>query len=193
MAQLSNPLFNLLVVEQVVPSGLVRKEKGASLIEVLVAVVILSIGILGIAGIQIVSLQQNRGALLRLEALQLANDIIDRMRANPNQMYTQVLYADLPPNSPDCVISSCSPPQMKNYDIAQWKCAINSLDLGGQIMSQCTKYAFANRLPNGSGAILNQTSNSVCDVNAGEICVAIRWRVAGSDNFDTVLLRTGEN
>ena len=60
MAQLSNPLFNLLVVDQVVPSGLVRKEKGASLIEVLVAVVILSIGILGIAGIQIVSLQQNR-------------------------------------------------------------------------------------------------------------------------------------
>ena len=73
------------------PSGLVRRGKGASLIEVLVAVVILSIGILGIAGIQVVSLQQNRGALLRLEALQLANDIIDRMRANPNQMYTQVL------------------------------------------------------------------------------------------------------
>ena len=80
MAQFSNPLFNPLVVEQVVPSGLVRKEKGASLIEVLVAVVILSIGILGIAGIQIVSLQQNRGALLRLEALQLANDIIDRKK-----------------------------------------------------------------------------------------------------------------
>ena len=50
----AQPIIQLLVVEQVVPSGLVRKEKGASLIEVLVAVVILSIGILGIAGIQIV-------------------------------------------------------------------------------------------------------------------------------------------
>ena len=41
------------------PSGLVKKEKGASLIEVLVAVVILSIGILGIAGIQIVKKEKD--------------------------------------------------------------------------------------------------------------------------------------
>lgn len=57
-------------------------QKGATLIEVLVAMVILSIGLLGLAGLQATSIQSNQGAYYRSQATILAADITDRMRAN---------------------------------------------------------------------------------------------------------------
>jgi len=53
------------------------------LVEALVALVVLSIGLLGIAGLQITSLKANHGSATRTQAVYLAYDIIDRMRANP--------------------------------------------------------------------------------------------------------------
>ena len=58
--------------------------RGMSLIEVLVAVVVVSIGLLGIAALQVTTLQNNHNSLLRTQASALADDIIDRMRANRN-------------------------------------------------------------------------------------------------------------
>jgi type IV pilus assembly protein PilV len=55
---------------------------GYTLIEVMVALVVLSIGLLGVAGLQLVGLQRNLSASSRTQASYLAEDIIDRMRAN---------------------------------------------------------------------------------------------------------------
>jgi len=60
-----------------------KKIAGFSMIELLVAVLVMGIGVLGITGLQMVSLQNNRGALLRSEAVMLAYDMLDRIRANP--------------------------------------------------------------------------------------------------------------
>ena len=59
-----------------------RNQAGTTLIETLVALLVLSIGLLGVAGLQIASLQNNRGAHIRSQASVLAYDIADRMRAN---------------------------------------------------------------------------------------------------------------
>lgn len=59
-----------------------KLERGTTLIETLVALLVLSIGLLGIAGMQMTSLQNNRGAHLRSQAQVLSYDIADRMRAN---------------------------------------------------------------------------------------------------------------
>src|SRR4030095_5211790 len=59
-----------------------RLARGTTLIETLVALLVLSIGLLGIAGMQMTSLQNNRGAHLRSQAQVLSYDIADRMRAN---------------------------------------------------------------------------------------------------------------
>ena len=59
-----------------------RPEKGFTLIEVLVALVVLSIGLLGVAGLQLVGLRGNLSASSRTQASYFADDIIDRMRAN---------------------------------------------------------------------------------------------------------------
>lgn len=71
------------------PSSLVRppvaptsaSQRGATLIEVLVAVVVLAIGLLGLAGLQMTGLQSNHSASLRSQASLLAYDLSDRMRA----------------------------------------------------------------------------------------------------------------
>jgi len=57
-------------------------QRGVTLIETLVALLVMSIGLLGVAGLQMTSLQNNRGAHMRSQASVLAYAIADRMRAN---------------------------------------------------------------------------------------------------------------
>jgi type IV pilus assembly protein PilV len=56
--------------------------RGFTLLEILVALLIVSIGLLGIAGIIAIGLKNNQSAGFRSQATWLANDIVDRMRAN---------------------------------------------------------------------------------------------------------------
>ena len=57
-------------------------QRGTTLIEVLVAMLVLSIGLLGVAALQVNALTTNQGAHVRSQASVLAYDIADRMRAN---------------------------------------------------------------------------------------------------------------
>ncbi len=57
-------------------------ERGSSLIEVLIATLVVSVGLLGVAGIQLASLKNNQSAMERSEAVVLTYSILDRMRAN---------------------------------------------------------------------------------------------------------------
>lgn len=58
------------------------KQQGSSLIEVLIAIVVISIGLLGLAGLQTTSIKSNHSAYLRSQATLLAYDLSDRMRAS---------------------------------------------------------------------------------------------------------------
>jgi len=61
------------------------RQRGMTLIEILVAIVVLSIGLLGLAGLQLKGLQVNQGSTYRWQAAMLAEDIADRIRADrPN-------------------------------------------------------------------------------------------------------------
>lgn len=59
-----------------------RAEKGATLIEVLVAVLLLSFGLVGLAGLQYNGSKFNHGAYLRSQGTALASDMLDRMRSS---------------------------------------------------------------------------------------------------------------
>ena len=63
-------------------------ERGFSLIEALASVVVLSIGLLGVAALQLTSLKSNHDAATRSQATFLAYDIIDRMRVNSGAAVT---------------------------------------------------------------------------------------------------------
>lgn len=77
----------------------VFQQKGISLLEVLIALVVLSVGLLGLAQLQITGIKQNQDAWLRSQATNLTYDMLDRLRANRSAArggnYTQ-LYANLP-------------------------------------------------------------------------------------------------
>ncbi len=63
--------------------NLIKRVGGFTLVEVLVALIILSVGMLGIAGLYVQSMQAGRTSLFRHHAVTLAGDVADRIRANP--------------------------------------------------------------------------------------------------------------
>ena len=67
----------------------IKNPSGFTLIEILIAVVILSIGLLGMAGIQIKGLRGTTSSTLRSEATIMANDIAERIHANTGGVFVQ--------------------------------------------------------------------------------------------------------
>lgn len=63
-----------------------ERQSGFSMIEVLIAVLILAVGLLGVAGVQVVSMQNTANANLRSQATILAQDMAERIRANGNAL-----------------------------------------------------------------------------------------------------------
>jgi len=59
-----------------------RRQRGFTLIEILITVVLISVGLLGIAALQLTTLRSNQEAYVRSQASVLSADILDRMRAN---------------------------------------------------------------------------------------------------------------
>jgi type IV pilus assembly protein PilV len=78
------------------PAGrLLGRQRGMTLIEALVALLVLSIGLLGVAGLQLQALRSNHGAHLRSQATILAHDIADRMRANRTEALAGAYVVDV--------------------------------------------------------------------------------------------------
>jgi type IV pilus assembly protein PilV len=99
----------------------IKRQSGFSLIEVLVAIVILSIGLLGIAGLQLTGLRQVHNANLLFQAVIQANDISDRIRANSigldSGSYNNISGTG---TDPGCIQSSCTPTQLAATDAFEW-------------------------------------------------------------------------
>ncbi len=112
------------------------KQDGFTLLEVLIALLILSIGLLGLASLQTNGLRSNQMASMRTTATQLANDIADRMRANPTGVDAQnyvIATSDADPVIPvgeTCEGTTCTASQMATYDLAQWRGAVRALPGG---------------------------------------------------------------
>ncbi|MGI9221134.1 MAG: type IV pilus modification protein PilV [Woeseiaceae bacterium] len=96
-----------------------RQRKGFSLVEVLIALVVLSVGMLGVAGLYVQSMQASRTSMLRHHAVILAGDVADRIRANPN---AGAAYQGSGRDN-DCVSGfvNCDETAMAGQDILAWK------------------------------------------------------------------------
>lgn len=81
-------------ITQIRRSLAATRSDGFTLLEVLIALLVLSVGLLGIAGLQLTSLRSNHSAYLRSQATILAYDILDRMRANRAQAQADNTTAD---------------------------------------------------------------------------------------------------
>jgi type IV pilus assembly protein PilV len=96
-----------------------RKQRGFSLVEVLIALVIMSVGMLGIAGLYVQSMQAGRTSMLRHHAVTLAGDVADRIRANPR---AGIAYEG-PGLNGGCVsgVVDCDEVGMAGHDILLWE------------------------------------------------------------------------
>jgi len=109
--------------------------EGFSLVEVLVALLILSIGLLGLAALQTTSLKYNTGSYFRTQATYFVYDIVDRMRANSAEVTSGGGY-DVPDASAAstavsnynsckssgcaCNTASCTSSNLASYDLGSW-------------------------------------------------------------------------
>lgn len=102
-----------------------RNQRGFTLIEVLVTVIILAIGLLGLAGLQLGGLRYSYSAYQRSQATIMANDIVDRMRANRTVAESGSYDIDLGdnPGAQDCTGAgaNCSASTMADADLFEWK------------------------------------------------------------------------
>lgn len=138
-----------------------HRQRGFSLLEVLVALLVLSIGLLGLAALQTMGLKFNTQSYQRTQAVLNAYDIIDRIRANPAGMatggYDNIGLTAAAPTPPTC---PCTPAQMATYDVAQWKASLTQL------------------LTQGKGAVCRGTLDTswTCTVTGGtNFQVGIEW------------------
>lgn len=100
-----------------------RQQHGFSLLEVLIALAVLSVGLLGLAALQTVGLRMGHDSYQRTQATMLAYDMADRMRANPVAVAAGTYngVTELTSNgTTDCVTTTCTPTDLANYDIRSW-------------------------------------------------------------------------
>lgn len=106
------------------------RQKGVGLIEILVALMVFSMGMLGIASLQVISKRSSFEAQQRQEAVLIANDMISRIK-NSGLTSAQIkayyhgndFAADplTPPATPhDCLANSCTVDQLVAYDLSRW-------------------------------------------------------------------------
>lgn len=111
-----------------------RWQRGLSLLEVLIATLVLSIGLLGLAGLQVSSLKTAQNASLKQEATFVFYDLLERMRSNRHAAlqgyYVKTTTCSQTP--PNACSGSCTEAQQAAYDLYYVLCKTDS-----------------NRLPNG--------------------------------------------
>lgn len=134
-----------------------NRQKGFSLVEVLIALIILSVGMLGIASLFVNSMSAGRTSMFRHHAVTLAGDVADRIRANPR---AGVAYIAKPGANNNCVDGGvdCSEAEMAMNDIFLW-----------QLQA-------ANTLPNGDVTIVFDNG-----VSPPEYTITIDWDEPGED------------
>ena len=143
-----------------------KSQKGFALIEVLVTVVVMAIALLGLAGLQTLSMQNNQGAYLRTQATILAYDMIEKMRANKDEALGgsyEIDYGDAPSGTSNCDSAACTATNITEFDTNLWKCLLGNWDTN----SVCsTTLGVTGYLPDGDGEI---------EQNGDIYTVSIRW------------------
>ena len=181
------------------------RQTGASLIEVLVAILILSFGMLSLGAMMSFGVQLPKLSAYRATATSLASSYVERVRANPNA-FTSNLYsaplneasawsiADILPLSPDCQYADpCTEATLATMDIQASRRAVRrALPAGDMIMKcdtgTCTKADYGNlwivwQEPS-TFAALNPASSDNCPAEATTAysspaprCLYVRFKI----------------
>ncbi|KFN44965.1 type IV pilus modification protein PilV [Arenimonas oryziterrae] len=140
------------------------RPRGFSLLEVLIAVVILSFGLLGMALLQSISLRSGQGANYRTQATMLSYQIMDMMRANRAELqnYNLIRYGNFAANCPAATGAA-----QWQVDRASWICSVQTA------------------LPNGQGNVEILPPSATPGCTEGCVRVQLRWADNRNDQSAT--------
>jgi type IV pilus assembly protein PilV len=110
-----------------------KQQRGFSLIEVMVSVLITSVSLLGMAGVQVTSKRASHEAIQRTTATTMAMDILERMRSNPQGLaaYSSAalgggtITAEPTPTCSNDTTDVCNSLQLAAHDLWEWEQAID--------------------------------------------------------------------
>ncbi|MDX1725241.1 MAG: type IV pilus modification protein PilV [Pseudomonas sp.] len=115
----------------------IKKQNGFTMIELLIALLILAVGLLGMASLMMTSMKSNQSAAMRSQASWLAYDIIERMRLNSDVATLTSNYliaaADAAPADPNCKANGCSANNVATLDLLEWKTQLGQAGLTGGV------------------------------------------------------------
>ncbi len=151
-----------------------KRQRGVGLIEILIAVVLMSLGFLAAARMQVEGMRFSRSSYHQSQAYFLANDMIDRMRSNIEGVeaghYTgQKTAADA--DNPNCQVSPCNPLGVAQQDIYDWSTHLHPIQ----------KYSgFVPALP---GTSASPAEGEIADMGNDIFAVILRWNevIGGED------------
>lgn len=144
-----------------------RLQRGISLIESLVAIVVMALGILGILGVQMRTLADTQTGVRRVQAIRLIEDLSERMKTNPNALANINNYVSDFSDEPtpgDCS-DGCSHSDQATYDLALWKQAVKT------------------QLPLGKANVF-LAAGETDDTNRRQLGVMLAWRENERDTSD---------
>lgn len=152
--------------------------KGFSLIEVMIALFILAVGVLGIIGLQLFAKQSNTEAIQRTAASALASDIVERMRMNKSALPSYIsTQTPVPANTaipdPDPCSNSvtpCAPAAVAARDLAIWHALISgaaAATAGGDNIGGLT---------HPSACVIQNPDGKDITIGQSEYRIVIAWR-----------------
>jgi type IV pilus assembly protein PilV len=150
--------------------------RGVGLVEVLVAVAVFSVGVLGTFAMQISAARVNFDAAQQLTATGLARDILERMRANTGELEAYAVTGagqQALPFATDCRLTVCSTAQLAAYDLFAW-----TSHLSGE-----TETVIIDQQLMKTGGLVSP--RACIHYNQGRVEVAIAWKGSGSIQVDS--------
>lgn len=161
-----------------------HKQRGVGLIEILIAVLLISMGFLAAARMQVEGMRFSQSAYHQSQAYFLASDMIDRMRSNIDGVakgyYTEATTAPDAAN-PNCDQIQCSPLGVARQDIYDWSANLHSL---------AGHSGFVPALPSSTATA---ASGAIQDVGNNVFSVTMSWNevVQGEDTEQSLRVQFG--
>lgn len=160
-------------------AAFLRNQCGIALLESMVSILVLALGVLALASMQIHTLTETQTSVRRAQAIRAIEDLAERIKANPGGFgqlhagsYASGWNADTVSADDGCSSKACSPAELAHSDIMRWKSNL------------------AEMLPMGKASVFTSTDENADAANGRQIGVMVGWRAnerthAGDDAFST--------
>ena len=148
-------------------------QRGSTLLESLVSMLVLTVGVLSLATVQLRTLAETQTSVRRSQAIRAIEDLAERIKANPDGFgqlragsYASGWDADIAPADDGCSSHPCTPAELARSDVRSWK------------------QHLAETLPLSSASVFTSTDGIVDAADIRQLGVMVGWRANERAHFD---------